>query len=392
MRLLSIVVVLGVNAYSITLDDIIANAKQPRLLEKALDAEELALESSSLANRETAPLVYNQSLSQNQGAGESGVEYEISFSKEFKLGNISSLEYKANQLNNQAYILEEKQKIYSYNNYLKNLYHNYCLDREYLNSFITGVEKFKQLYSKKEHAYREDEIAKMELLQLDLEKQRLDSELNSLMQKHKNAKEQLLGLTTLESSDEVFCQDIYPIVKDVIVDENSFSLTQEAYNKRIESRQIELKRYSQKIESFDVAMGYTKELDRDIYTISLSLPLNFSTKKSEYKRASILHQTSALTIQKDYKIQQKLSEVELLQKRLDESFQEIVAQDALVLNYTENLLPLIKKSYKYGESSVIEYLLSQQKLYTLQQELLEKKRGYYRTLFRLYSLRETKDI
>jgi len=59
--------------------------------------------------------------------------------------------------------------------------------------------------------------------------------------------------------------------------------------------------------------------------------------------------------------------------------------------YKNKLLPLIKKSYDLGESSVIEYLLNRQKLYALNQEIYANKKAYYTTLFNLYTLSEKKD-
>jgi outer membrane protein TolC len=62
-----------------------------------------------------------------------------------------------------------------------------------------------------------------------------------------------------------------------------------------------------------------------------------------------------------------------------------------IQDYRDRLLPMVKKSYDYGESSVIEYLLNQQRLYSMQEELLNQKRDYYHTLFELYTITEIKD-
>ena len=59
--------------------------------------------------------------------------------------------------------------------------------------------------------------------------------------------------------------------------------------------------------------------------------------------------------------------------------------------YKQKLLPLVKKSYDLGETSVIEYLLNRQKLYSLNTELYAAKKAYYHTLFTLYTLSEKKD-
>jgi len=373
--------------HSINLEDIIKSATQPKLFEKIIQEEQLALESKKLANRETAPLTYNQSLSRSEG-GVYGFEHEISFSKEFKLGNILALEQQQNQLNNEAYLLEEERKIYRYEYYLKTLYHEYCLKAFYFDNFEKEVKQFRVLYRKKEHAFKEDEISRKELLQLDLEKERLEESLKRVEMEQANAKKQLLDLTILQSKEALFCQDLSPILMKVTLKDNAFNLTEKAYDKRIESTQVGLKRYTQKLESIEVEMGYTKELDRDMYTIGVSIPLNFSTRKSEYEKASLLHYSSVLSLKNQQIIEERNSKIKVFQKRLEEAFISIEAQAKMIQRYQDTLLPLMKKSYQYGESSVIEYLLSQQKLYHWQQVLLEKKQGYYKTLFQFYSMSE----
>jgi len=376
----------------VNLDDILQNAKQPNLLSQAISQEGLALESKNLADTQSDPLIFNQSLSRANSKGISGYEHEVSFSKEFKLGNIQSLEQKQNRLNNEAYSLEQEKYIIGFDNRIKNLYHQYCLDGTFVNSFQETYDGFSALYDKKQRAYEQDEIAKTELLQLEFERNRLEIELQRLNQKHQNAKMQLLSLTTLNSNDALSCQDIYPIVADVNLGADAFKLSEQAYEKRIESTQVGLKRYSKKLESLEVSMGYTNELETNIYTIGVSIPLNLSSKKSEYERATLMHQSSALTLQNEQQMANKQYQAKKLESSLNLIFQNIEAQRENINYYENNLLPLMKKSYDYGESSVLEYLLSQQKLHTLQQALLEKQKGYYSTLFKLYSMSETKDM
>lgn len=359
---------------------------------KTITEQGLALESQNLADTQTDPLTFNQSLARANAIGISGYEHEVSFSKEFKLGNIQSLEQKQNRLNNEAYGLEQEKQIIGFDNRLKNLYHQHCLNGVYVGSFQESYNKFLTLYSKKERAYKHDEIAKTELLQLEFERNRLQIELDSLNQKQQSSKSQLLSLTTLNNTDSLSCQDIYPIEAEVHLGADTFALSEEAYSKRIESTQVGLNRYAKNLESVEVSMGYAKELETDIYSIGVSIPLNFSSNKSEYERASLMHQSSALSLQNEQAMANKKYQVRELESRLSRDFQNIEAQRGNINYYVNNLLPLIKKSYDYGESSVIEYLLSQQKLHTLQQELLEKQKGYYTTLFQLYSMSETKDI
>lgn len=375
----------------LTLDDILQHAQQSKLLSQAITQEGLALESKNLADTQTDPLTFNHALSRANSKAISGYEHEVSFSKEFKLGNIQSLEQKQNRLNNEAHLLEQEKYLISFDNRLKNLYHQHCLGASYLGSFQEGYDNFATLYSKKERAFEHGEIAKTELLQLEFEKNRLQIELNNLNRKQESSKSQLLSLTSLNSNDNLSCQDIYPIVQEVHLGNNAFALSEQAYAKRIESTQVGLNRYSKKLESIEVSMGYTKELETDIYTIGVSIPLNFSSNKSEHERASLMHQSSAISLQNEQQMADKKYRVRELEAKLSRDFQNIEAQKENINHYANSLLPLMKKSYDYGESSVIEYLLSQQKLTSLEQELLEEKKSYYATLFQLYSMSETKD-
>jgi outer membrane protein TolC len=59
--------------------------------------------------------------------------------------------------------------------------------------------------------------------------------------------------------------------------------------------------------------------------------------------------------------------------------------------YQQTLLPLLQKSYTYGESSVTEYILSKQQYYALLQSFYTAQISYYHALFGLYTLSETKE-
>jgi L,D-peptidoglycan transpeptidase YkuD (ErfK/YbiS/YcfS/YnhG family) len=54
----------------------------------------------------------------------------------------------------------------------------------------------------------------------------------------------------------------------------------------------------------------------------------------------------------------------------------------------KNLLPLLKRSYDLGETSVVEYLLSKQRSKQLKEEIYNTKKAYYTLLFKLYTLSE----
>lgn len=389
--IMTLILLQSLHASVVTLEDVLHNAEQPKWITESIKEQGLALEAQNLAQTTTKPLSLNNAISQANSKHLSGQQYEVSFSKELKLGNIQSLEQEQNRLGNEAYLIEQEQNLIHFNNRLKNLYHQECLDKTYLNNFQEMYNKFVKLYQKKEKAYQHNEIAKTEMLQLELEKNSLKTELENLTRQEESSKKQLLSLTQLETTSSLSCQDIYPIALDIHLEKETFQLSQQAYEKRISSTQVGLQRYSKKIESIELSMGYTKELEQDIYTVGVTVPLNFTSDKSEQERVALMHQGSALNLENEQNIANKKFEVRALNERLSQLFYSITAQEENIHHYATRLLPLMKKSYDYGESSVIEYLLSQQKLSQLQQALLQQQKGYYATLFQLYTISETKD-
>ena len=377
-------------AQEVTLDELITNAKEPQRFEKILEEKQMSLHKKSLADTALAPLTLNHSISKVNGFGNSNFEYDIGFSKELSLGDAQELERQQSHLSTEASILEERRKIIGFKNELRNLYHQYCLDLEYLNSFEEGYEQITTLYAKKERAYRLDEIAKTELLQLEFEQRALRVELESIKKKIANEKAQMLSLSSVEDAP-FSCQDIYPLRSSVEVESRAFGLTQEAKEKRLASTHIGLKRYSKKLDTIEVSTMYTKELDRDLYSVGVSIPLNFTSNRYENEKASLLHKSSAIELRNEEILAQKSYEIKVLSERLSRVYEAIVAKQENIEYYRSSILPLMKKSYLYGESSVMEYLLSRKKLYTLQQRLLEEKKNYYEILFKLYNIGEIEE-
>lgn len=390
MRSLITVVILTQMGFgaTISLDELLSSAKQPQQIEEMIEHQFNANESRTLANIQSGPLTLNHALSRSVSPLQTGYEHEIGLSKEFKLGDVQALEKRANRLNNQANRLEQQKLLVGYSNQLKNAYHQYCLDQEYQEHFKKRYETFALLYSKKRRAYEQDEISKRELLQIKLEKQNLQSELNRVEQKVSQERQELIGYGSLGAEDNFSCQDLYPIEGDFSFDDNRFDLTQQAYEKRIQSRQVALERQSKKIDTIELSTGYLRELERDVYTIGISIPLNFTSKKSEYERAALMQESSAIALEKEQTLRNKEYEVKRLVAKLNRNYEQIQAQQQSIEDFKRELLPLVQKSYAYGESTVVEYLLSQQQLRLKEETLLEIKKGYYETLFTLYNISE----
>lgn len=377
-------------AQGIGLEELLPNVKQVELLEESLEQEALSLTAKSHAESTPEALHLDTVLSYANGFEQSGNEYEIGFSKEVKLGNTEALELAQAQLANQAYLLDSSKQIIALENNIKNAYHQYCLKENYLSQLQESINHFENLYSKKEKAYQYHEIAKVELLQLQMEKNRLQTQFKTLSHEVEHAEKQLLKLSDFPESSTIQCQNLYPI-QNVSSISNAFPISSEAHQKRIESTQKGIQRHSKLLDKVDVSMGYINELDRDIYAVGVSIPLHFSSKKQEYERAALMYQSSALALRHEQNQEHKTLQSSELRHKVNHLVETITAYEKNIEHYQNELLPMIKKSYNYAQSSVLEYLVNQQQLITLHKELFEYKQSYYATLFQLYTLNEIKE-
>jgi len=132
-------------------------------------------------------------------------------------------------------------------------------------------------------------------------------------------------------------------------------------------------------------------LDVDKYTVGLSIPLNFTSAKSEEERAAAMYQNSAISFKHEQTMTEKKSLLAQFRSQLKGKALMVKTLKRNYQDYQKNLLPLIKKSYDLGETSVIEYLLNRQRSYQLRQEIYATKKAYYNTLFKLYTISEKKD-
>lgn len=376
-----------------TLDKILRSAAKHNTLDKALEQQSLALEAKNKANTAYEPLaLFGEGSRANPIIGGSGNEYVVGVSKKIILGNIRDQEQKMARLSNQAYLLEEEKNILNFKNGLKNIYHQHCLDRQNYKSFDQNYQAFKKLYRKKQKAYKYQEISKTELMQLEIEKNTLYAELQDIKMQKDISKQNLFMLSKVPYTDaaRLSCKDMYPIRTHVKLG-STFQLSNEAYEKRIQSTQEALNRYSHEVDSIDLSAQYTNELDVDKYTIGFSLPLNFTSEKSEKERAAAMYQNSAISYKHEQDMTEKRSLLIQMRSQLKGNALMVKTLMGNYRNYQKNLLPLIQKSYDLGETSVIEYLLNRQRSYQLRQEIYATKKAYYNTLFKLYTISEKKD-
>ncbi len=155
-------------------------------------------------------------------------------------------------------------------------------------------------------------------MQLEIEKKRIYAILQEMQMIQKISKNKLFVLGRINRSDKTVlsCSDIYPIRKDVEMKENTFQLSKEAYQKRIQSTQVALERHSKALNSINLSVQYDKEIDMDKYSVGVSIPLSFTSRRSEQERAAALHKNSALGFQYDQSMTVKNSMLSELKSTL----------------------------------------------------------------------------
>lgn len=382
-------------ASTLTLKEVLESAKKHQTLTKALDQESLFLEAKNLAETSLDPMeLYGSGMKAYPIDGrKNGYEYSVGISKTLPLGNTQEQDEMINRLNNEAYLLEEERKILSFENNLKSLYHQHCLDYKSYHSFNQNYQEFETLYKKKEKAYRYQEISKTELMQLEIEKHRLYAKLQEMKTIQSISKQKLFILGRINHSEKTVlsCSDMYPIRESVKLKERPFMLSKAAYEKRIHSTEIALERYARPFDSVSLSLQYEQEIDIDKYSVGISVPLSFSGRRSEKERAAAMHKNSAIEFQYENMMAEKESMYLSLTSTLKSSALMVRSLKHDLNNYKKNLLPLIRKSYDLGESSVIEYLLNRQNYHQLTQELFTTQKAYYHTLFTLFTFIESKD-
>jgi len=380
-------------AKPITLDEIQQELKTTHPFYQIQDEKKALNEADIKANHSPSEFVLDATGADAIENGQDGeFEYSIGLSKTFILGDRRDKQIKIAELKNQAKLLNMQKEMLTFSNEISRAYHKSCLDREQTESFSKLYDEFQTLYNKKLKAYKYKDISKKELLQLKIEKADLFQELQSLKTKQMISKNALLEL--LKNSDtnrELSCKDLYKMEFDFKDSNKLFSLSKNYYDSLLESVKLSQNLYDRKFETIDLSLGYDNEIDTDRYGMGFSLPLSFTSSRNEYKKISSIHKQKVIKLQRENLFIEKNREFKRLNTKLQNEKNIVLKTQNNIKTFKDELLPLIEKSYQLGESSVVEYLLSKQKLFKLQNSLNEHKKAYYNTLFDLINVSEIKD-
>ncbi len=321
------------------------------------------------------------------------LEYGVGVAKSFLLGDQRTKALQIAKLNNQSISFELDNRMLAFSNSLKSQYHQSCLIIEQKRVFEKFFEDFKKLYSKKLKAYKYQEISKKELLQLEIEKEDLKQKLENLKATENIWKQTLFDAIGIKSeTTNLSCQDLHPMEFNQNDSSLLFANSINSFKSQIEASKRNIKFYDRNFESIELSIDYDDEIDTKKYGVGFSLPLSFSSKKDEHKKISAMHQQKAFILQKKSILIEKNRAFKELKANLENEKKLILSTESRIDRFKSDLLPLIEHSYRLGESSVVEYLLSKQKLWQLQESLNKHKKAYYKSLFELYTVAEIKEI
>ena len=382
------------SASNFDLKHILGIAKENNTLVKSIEQERLQRQSQALSDTASEPFeLFGSGATVHPKGASQDFEYGVGISKSIALNDTKDLERSLLNLQNEADMLEADKKVLNFRNGLKNLYHQHCLDYKNFKSFKKNYADFVTLYEKKQKAYSYQEISKAELMQLEIEKNRLHASLEKIKMTQRISKQKLFGLGQVPhpKKTHLYCADMYTIREDIKGSHGNFALSKEAQSKRHQSTQVALKRHSVAVDSINLSVQYDQEINIDKYSVGFSIPLNFSSKKSEHARASALYESASLEYAYEHEMLAKKSHLKSLKSTLQSTAKMIRSLKNNLKAYEEKLLPLMKRSYAMGETTVIEYLLNRRNYRQLKQELFAMQKSYYHTLFSLYTISETKD-
>ncbi len=393
MKTLLLILTLCASSYasSLNINQLLQNVQENhpsfKASKEAIEAQHLQHEAAF----STAPLSFLGSLANATPAdGDDTIEYSLGIEKEFRLGKQAYYTSQMGHYEHKAMEIAAKRRLLLLQNRLKQAYHTSCIEKESLTGYTKLLEQFERIYAKKLKAFNYGEVSKKELLQLRLEKERLSEKIHALTANETKNRLYILALAQLDSNTEFFCHDLLPI-QPFSSSQEPYSLSNTMYNNLNLSTDNALKQYKGNVNSMSVALHYDDEIDTQRIGVDISIPLMFTSKKYEKMRLSSLHEKQKLHYEKESLYLDKHAKSLALKTELATLYRQYKSINSRMQTYQHELIPLIEKSYRLNESSLIEYLLSYANFNTITEERNQIKKNYYNTLFELYSVLEIKE-
>ena len=376
-------ITLSVNAQDLSeiLNALGASEKVKSLQEKSYSS----IASNEMQNSYEAPEL-GLSVAHAKDSMESGAEYGITFSQTITQPFLSQTKQRRTEFLNNSIRQELKHAIHSLNLKTSSLYHNACVSQEIKEKatmlFNDQNKRFQQL----QKAYNLGEISRKNILFNKLDLAKLKQKISTYK------REYLVELSKLQESvdnlliDDLYCGDLVEITREVKLTsiENHSEIKNISYLKDSSKAMYTL--YNSMFQSIGYELGYDQELDADIFTFGVSIPLDSLTAKNEKQKAKYLYKTASLESKKDVMVKEILNKSKSLQLKIGTLYDEYTLLRTEILPLSDELLKLSASALREGESTAMEYLDASRSYSENTLEVLQIKKNYYNELFELYKV------
>jgi len=342
----------------------------------------IALNKAQMSN-EAASLLLDLGYAKEE-LGQKGLEYQVSLSQNLKNPFLQREKTKYNFYTKDYYTTKElyQQSLLEYEAIEK--YHLACIEKERFEYFQTLLENENEIVQKLQDAFTLGEISKKTLMFHQLEFLKLAKSKKEYYGLYEQSLLSLQEYIESETIASLECNDLYEISsmqqKGQMQDHRKYRLlfTQKKLS------ELDLSFSQSILPSFTYSFGYEKELDKDRYGLSVSIPLQFwGTQQKEYEQSYLKRfNTNEKELESFVKTYQT-EESQYLQA-LQNRYQNYVL-------YSKELLPLAKELHELstialyeGEGSNLEALDALRSYKENILEFIEIKKIYYRDLFTYY--------
>jgi len=306
--------------------------------------------------------------------GNKGMEYRLSIGKDIMLHH-SQLD-KLLQNKNKYAIMLKKVKENQLKALIFRLYGEYCITMDSLQTKGELVAIYDTLDTQIQKGVKLGEFSSNKAIMANLAFQNLILEISKIESQLQEYEAKIKSIVPFNGQYQ--CKKNTLNLNKLFTPESSvyFDLLQQQKQAVLSRLDID----SNQLQSFNVNMAYSKELDTKRYTLNFSVPLSFDNTRYEANRASSMHNYSALNYQIISFAKRYKEETKALKTRLN-IYKEHVSKTEKSIKEDSHLL--IKQSnlrFKAGEESLIEILKATQTQLQIVDTILQFKQQRHRAV------------
>ncbi len=308
----------------------------------------------------------NAGQAQGRNGADSGLEFGVSLSKDFKL-NGSSVDTLIKET--QAYTQNIK-KIEE--NRLKTklwqLYGNYCITMQALQAGgeLAAVYDTISKHIDKGVEYGEFDISKSIMANLATENMKMQiSKLENITQNYEVEIKKIVPF-----DGQFVCRRLRPDIQNLFKPE--YSALYPMLEKQVQINKEQLSIANTKIPKINVGASYSNELDTDKYMLNVSIPLAYGDK-SDSARASAMHALNVSNYQLEIFRNNYTQESSAMQNRLNNYRKYLKQSDKLIMESSNKLIAQSNMRFRAGEESLISMLKATETKVQMIQTILDLK-------------------